>query len=101
MLAGPTGSGKTELLLNILASNLIIKKHEKSADVTADCKTGSTITLNITFNEGLPDVDEIDSSLANLVILDNLMTNVGKDKSISDLFTVDSHHKNISVIFLS
>ncbi len=50
------------------------------------------------FNEGIPDdIDEsdyLDVSQRNLIVLDDLMAQSGKDKRIADLFTRGSHHRN-------
>jgi hypothetical protein len=35
-----------------------------------------------------------------IVILDDLMAQSGKDKRISDLFTKGSHHRNLSIIYI-
>lgn len=50
---------------------------------------------------GLPDIDELNISEPNLIILDDLMTECSKDNSIKDLFTIDSNHKNVSVFLLT
>lgn len=57
-----------------------------------------------TFIEGLPKLDKIISSeelepLPRLIIIDDLMRE--SDASVTDLFTKGSHHKNLSVIFIS
>ncbi len=56
----------------------------------------------IEFNEGIPeDIDEPDDvSQRNLIVLDDLMAQFGKDKRIADLFTRGSHHRNLSVIYI-
>ena len=52
----------------------------------------------ITFVKGLPDI----ADLKNVVIvLDDLMSDVIENKSVLNLFTVGSHHKKISTIFLT
>ena len=56
---------------------------------------------SIVFNEGLPDLENIDTNRNTLVILDDLMTEAGKSEKILNIFTTDSHHKNISVIFVT
>ena len=52
----------------------------------------------IEFNQGIPeDIDEpdyFDVSQRNLIVLDDLMAQSGKDKCIADLFTKGSHHRN-------
>ena len=56
---------------------------------------------NIEFNDRLPDIDNFNSDNVNMIILDDLMQECGKDPSILNIFTVDSHHKNISVFFIT
>ena len=56
-------------------------------------------SLPIEFKEGLPDIEDFDSKKNNLLILDDLMRESCKDTSIYDIFTVDSHNQNISVVF--
>jgi hypothetical protein len=57
--------------------------------------------LNIEFKQGMPDLDEFDPRVNNMVILDDLMSNCENDKTIQNLFCVHSHHKNISVFILT
>ena len=58
----------------------------------------------IEFNQGIPeDIDErdyLDVSQRNLIVLDDLMAQSGKDNRIADLFTKGSHHRNLSVIYI-
>ena len=62
------------------------------------------IMPGIEFNEGIPDDidngDYLDVSQRNLIVLDDLMAQSGKDKRISDLFTKGSHHRNLSIIYI-
>jgi hypothetical protein len=53
----------------------------------------------VTFHEGLPDNTDFDGKLRTLLILDDLMTEAGIE--VSKLFTKISHHRNVSVIFLT
>ncbi|CAG2238520.1 unnamed protein product [Mytilus edulis] len=60
---------------------------------------------NLTFHEGLPDKQCLDELADNtehcLVILDDLMSKIVKSEEILNLFTITSHHKGISVVYLS
>ncbi len=55
----------------------------------------------IEFNEGIPEdigePDYLDVSQRNLIVLDDLMAQSGKDKRIANLFTRESNHRNFSV----
>ena len=53
------------------------------------------------FKEGLPDIEDFGSKKNNLLIFDDLMRESCKDTSIYDIFTVDLHHKNECVFFLT
>jgi hypothetical protein len=58
----------------------------------------------IEFNKGIPeDIDKgdyLDISQRNLIVLDDLMAQSGKDKRIADLFTKGSHHRNLSIVYI-
>ena len=60
------------------------------------------IVPNITFVEGVPENlnEYIDSKYRNLIVIDDLMSETGNDKCITNLFTKGSHHKNLSMILL-
>ena len=53
---------------------------------------------NISFVKGLPDLDTVENSM---LVLDDLMNEEIEDKKLLNLFTVGSHHRNISVIYLT
>jgi hypothetical protein len=59
---------------------------------------------NLEFVRGIPhDLEEdryLDVSVPNLIIFDDLMGDVAKDKRITELFTKGCHHRNLSVICL-
>ena len=53
---------------------------------------------NITFIKGLPDIADLENVV---IVLDDLMSDVIENKSLLNLFTVGSHHKKISTLFLT
>ncbi len=53
---------------------------------------------NIEFVKGLPNLDEISNCL---LVLDDLAQDCIDNKDIVHLFTVGSHHRNISVVLLT
>jgi septin family protein len=107
MIVGPSQSGKTSLIKNILFENkeLINEPPDKIYYCYSEWQPAfeelKNSCNNIEFIKGIIETDEIDSTLKNLVILDDLMEECGKDKTVDNLFTKDSHHKNISVFFIS
>lgn len=64
-----------------------------------------TVEPNVEFIQGIPadldDDDYFDSKINNLLILDDLFSETGKDKRINDLFTEGSHHRSLSVISIN
>jgi hypothetical protein len=50
------------------------------------------------FQQGLPDLDKLDPREKHLIILDDLMDET--DQRVASLFTIKSHHRNISVMYM-
>ena len=107
MLAGPSQSGKSTLLARILENNqsMITPSPTKILYCYARYSEGfnklKIVTPSIEFHEGLPDIDRLSVNENNVTVLDDLMSQVEKDKSMLDLFTTDSHHANISVFLIT
>ena len=106
-IAGPTQSGKTWLLKRVLVYNADLFDIPPK-NITYCYSAWQTsfdsfneISPDVKFHKGIPDIDEIDTSEPNLIILDDLMKECEEDPSIQKLFTIDSHHKNISVFFIT
>ena len=88
LVSGPSRAGKSTLVLNI------IKQHETLIDKHIDkivyCYTRyqnvfdnlKETVPDIIFNEGLPDTSLFSSDENNLLILDDLMHEVGSDVDI-------------------
>ncbi|KAK7116651.1 hypothetical protein V1264_002290 [Littorina saxatilis] len=53
---------------------------------------------HVTFVEGLPDVEQWTGTKRRLVIIDDLMSETN-DK-VTQLFTKESHHRNLSVMYI-
>lgn len=107
LIAGPSQSGKTSLLKEILTFNkILINPFPQNIIYCYSVwqplfeAMKNTIT-NIEFNEGILNIEELATSTNTLIIFDDLMKECETDKSILNLFTIDSHHKNISVFLLS
>ena len=103
MLAGPTQSGKTHLLIEIL--NNAREMVEPPPDRIMYCYSRPQEIFNnipgLELHQGVPDIDEFDPSINNMIILDDLMEECEENPSIQKLFTVDSHHKNISTFLIT
>ena len=60
---------------------------------------------NFILHQGLPNREEVEhyseGSDHTILILDDMMLKIGKSEDCVHLFTVTSHHRNITVLFLS
>jgi len=106
-VAGPTTCGKTKLVENIIFNrqNLIDKPIEKIVICYKAMQESydnlKLLNIEVEFHEGLLDSSHFDPKINNLLILDDLMDECKDSKEILKIFTVDSHHKNISVFLIS
>src|SRR5579859_478808 len=101
--AGPTGSGKSELMKKIVlnANYLIDPPPERIVWYYAEYqpKLNSELgQLGVEFKEGCPDISEFNGKERVLILIDDLMAECGKE--ITNLFVKGSHHRNISLWFL-
>jgi len=106
MVCGPTSSGKTYLVRNLLKyhsdvcyklpSNKVIWCYGQSQSLYNE----AIPNVNVKYIEGLPNVDVLQEQKPALVIIDDLMTELADDKRMTNLFTKGSHHMGISVIFI-
>jgi septin family protein len=103
-VAGPSQSGKTQFVYNVLKNthnlihplpNNILYCYSNWQPIFNELKQD---IKNIEFLPGVPEMDTIDNCL---VILDDLMADCIDNKEVFNLFTVGSHHRNASVIFLT
>ena len=110
MVAGITGSGKTVWVQSLLqqAQTVIDQPPERIIWCYSQWQPAYTQLLmmipTIEFVKGIPQSLENDSYLdvnkRNLIVIDDQMTEAGKDNRIVNLFTKGSHHRNLSVIYI-
>ena len=106
MVAGPTGSGKTQFVVKLLTERMFEPEPERIVWVYAQWQPAydrvQAQLPNIEFLNGLP--PDFASSLSplvrNLVVLDDQMADVGGSKDLAQLFTQGSHHRNLTVLYL-
>jgi hypothetical protein len=55
---------------------------------------------DVVLHEGLCDMLDFNAKETNLLVLDDLMLEVGNNSTIQELFTRGSHHRNLSVILV-
>lgn len=107
LVAGPSGCGKTVFTTKLLLENSDLFPHTPSNvhycyGIWQD-NFKVLKDAGVNFHEGIP----LEATLkkwfpqGGLLILDDLMTEGSKDKSVLDLFTKISHHQGITVIYLT
>lgn len=111
MLAGSTMCGKTTFIKNLLkhvdtiispSPDRIVLCYGEYQPAYEEMKRDTP--RNIEFIQGLPPTDEEtfwDKRINNFLILDDLAQACYDNPRVSALFTVGSHHKNLSVAFLT
>jgi len=108
-VSGPSGSGKTRWTKQLLLSSLIqpspqriIYCYGQWQPLYADLKRSlPRIEFIKGISDQLDDQDFIDGTERLLIVFDDLMTEAKCDQRIADLFTKGSHHRNMSVIYLT
>lgn len=105
ILAGPTGSGKSHIVFRLIKHRETLINH--SMEKVVYClPPAQKIEVpdfiqndrKVIFHTGIPNFEKFSSGKPCLIILDDLMSETNSE--IMGLFTRQSHHKNISVIFL-
>ena len=107
LIAGPSGCGKTTFTTRLLLDNTDL--FSQTPDSIYYCygawqkgfeklKKGG-----VKFHEGIPDTDLLRQWFPKgqgILVLDDLMDEGSNDKRVLDLFTRDSHHQDVTVLYL-
>lgn len=106
LISGPTRSGKTYFVISTLEFHLINPFPTKILWFYKEWQTAYDNVLkkipNIEFINGIDEqkLEQINSLDRNLVVMDDLMNSASTSKQVANLFTQESHHKNLTVILL-
>ena len=101
IVAGPTGCGETMLTSKFitLASVMITPVPEKIIWCFGVYQDEFDKYPDIDFREGLPDPNSFDGTTKTLLVIDDLMSET--NESVTKIFTKISHHRSVSVLYLS
>jgi GTPase SAR1 family protein len=100
-VAGPTSSGKTQFVFRLIrhANELTHPPPERILYCYGEFQPSFLELPQVEFHEGLPDVNRFDGRHRILLIIDDLINEV--NQNVCNIFTKLSHHRNVSVIFLT
>ena len=105
IVAGPSGSGKSELVENLLKEKTSFEKPPRKIIYCYDRWQPRFDRMKYSkFYKGLPPEGSLQKWFKpqdnGVLILDDLMEESGNDKRMLDLFTKDSHHRGITAFYL-
>ena len=100
VIAGPTGSGKTEFIKRLLTTDSIVERPQRIVWCYGAGAAPEERLPDVEYVEGFED-QGIDGRLNTLIVVDDLMSELTNDKRLSDLFCKKSHHLNCSVVFVT
>ena len=97
MIAGPTGSGQSMFVRWFVHNikHMMTPKPDRILWCYGEYQTLYGTVKGMEFQQGLPDLDNLDPREKHLIILDDLM-----DGTHQRVFTKKSHHRNISVMYI-
>jgi hypothetical protein len=102
VVSGPTQCGKSALVLRIIdnADSMIVPPPQRILYCYGEYQASfDAFREKVEFVEGLPSPERFDGRLHTLLVLDDLMAEA--DESVANIFTKISHHRNVSVFFLT
>lgn len=102
VLSGTTSSGKSTWIEKFLREQMFDKQPDKIFYCYGVYQKQFERMSDIQFVHGLPDsFNQFHGPNHNLVIIDDLQDEVSASKAVERLFTRDSHHKNLSVVYIN
>lgn len=100
ILAGPSGCGKSNFVTNFIKSVTEICNCDFNQITWCFDEMQPLYNLpNVNYHQGIPNLNMFDGENPHLVIIDDLMRE--SDGRIVDIFTKGSHHRNLSVFYLT
>jgi len=101
LICGPSGSGKTTFLENLLKNKGELINEDITRIIWCYAKKHAKPGfIGLEYYKGVPDDIENELNEPILIILDDLMMGAF-NKSVCELFTKGSHHRNLSVIVVT
>ena len=101
IVSSPTGSGKSVSMLKLIehARKIISPPPERILFCYGEYQQIFDNFPGVEFHDGLSEVSSFDGKKRTLLVMDDLMTST--DNRVVDIFTKNSHHRNLSVVYLT
>lgn len=99
LISGPTGSGKTFFVKKLIDNKFLHPMPSTIIYCYGSYQPLFDTMKNVHFEEGLP--SNIGILKNTLIIIDDLMSELSNDVRLSKLFTKGSHHRNLSIVFIT
>ncbi len=101
IVSGPSGCGKTQFTLRFIdhLEHMVRPTIDKVLWCYGIYQEIFDKYSKVHFHEGLPDLNVFDGKDKTLLILDDLMSET--DERVTKIFTKLSHHRNVSVLYLT
>ena len=108
LVVGPSSCGKTVFVDRLLQErNTLLKDCPSNVHYCYGIWQDQFKTWpkkGVHMHEGIPDSQQLDQwftkQKGGILVLDDLMDEGSNDKRVLDLFTKDSHHRNVTVLYL-
>lgn len=102
VLSGTTSSGKSTWIERFLCEQMFDVAPANVYYCYGVYQKRFEQMLGVTFIHGLPDsFSQFHGTKHNLIIIDDLQDEVASSKAVEQLFTRDSHHRNLSVVYIN
>ena len=100
LVAGPTGSGKTYFVSQLVKhyKEMIDPSPQRIMWCYGEWQPLYASLQEVDFLEGLPETSALDRNTRTLLVIDDLMSET--DDRVTKLFTKISHHRNTSVVHI-
>ncbi|GFY50941.1 uncharacterized protein TNIN_438641 [Trichonephila inaurata madagascariensis] len=99
ILAGPSGSGKSQFVKKLIENKMIKPFLKKLVWCYGVYQTLYEEMTNISFHEGIP--SNLHQYLDALIVIDDLMGELGIDSQLTKVLVKFSHHRTLSIIFVA
>ena len=101
VIAGPSQSGKSSFVFRFITAidRMMVPAPQEIQYCFSEYQSVFDEHKNVKFIEGLPDVSQFDGRRSTLLIIDDLMSET--NDGIEKIFTKISHHRNVSIMYLS